>query len=172
MTFIILSLAAILSVIFATRSWAKALKIGVIIFTFAVAIGFIFLCPWIADKVGIRGISRGTNGTSNFSWLDGVMFLLMLAGMACKYFWDAIGTGNRIQFQKYQLIRPILISPIVFAVIWATMGDQPNGPANFFLAFQNGFFWQTIFNRRTKTDGLNMHGACVGTYGSVRDPRQ
>jgi hypothetical protein len=79
------------------------------------------------------------------------MFLLMLAGMAAKYLWDAIGEGDRIQFQKYQFIKPMLISPIVFAAVWANMQNQPDGVANFFFAFQNGFFWQTVFSRQTNT---------------------
>lgn len=40
---------------------------------------------------------------------------------------------------------PLLISPIILFATYATAVDHPDGFVACLMAFQNGFFWQTIF---------------------------
>jgi hypothetical protein len=46
--------------------------------------------------------------------------------------------------------RGIFASPIVFGVIYVAANQQPDDVIAFLLAFENGFFWQRILERREK----------------------
>ncbi|GAK61686.1 hypothetical protein U27_01587 [Candidatus Vecturithrix granuli] len=57
--------------------------------------------------------------------------------------------GNRkIEFQKWQLFKPILVSPLVFGVIYGSMDENMPIILLLIFAFQNGFFWQTVMNKQ------------------------
>ncbi len=75
----------------------------------------------------------------------GILMLCMLAGMLGKYLWDATASGSFGSPRLVELLRPILVSPIVFGVLWAAAKDQPPNLLGYVAAFQNGFFWQTVF---------------------------
>ncbi len=70
----------------------------------------------------------------------------MIAGMMGKHFFDAIGEGNTLRFQKWQFIKPIFISPMVFGVIYGAIDESTSLVLLFIFAFQNGFFWQTALH--------------------------
>jgi hypothetical protein len=73
---------------------------------------------------------------------------MMLVGMASKYLFDAIGEGGRRpRINKWQLFRPMLVSPIVFGAVYGSIGEDTALLLNLIFAFQNGFFWQTVLNR-------------------------
>ena len=71
----------------------------------------------------------------------------MVAGMAAKYLYDAIGEGNAPKLQKWQIVKPFLVSPIVFGVIYATMDESTSYLLLLIFSFQNGFFWQTVLSK-------------------------
>jgi len=58
------------------------------------------------------------------------------------------GRSRKLEFQKWQLFKPILVSPLVFGAVYGGMDEKT--PIIFLLifAFQNGFFWQTIMNKQ------------------------
>lgn len=43
------------------------------------------------------------------------------------------------------LLTALCVSPIIFFSTYQAAGQQPDGVIAFCLAFQNGFFWKTIF---------------------------
>ncbi len=74
----------------------------------------------------------------------------MLAGMAAQYFYLKT---DRARFRWTLFIKPVLLSPVIFLPLLAGLGDHLNGgPWNLarlmllFIAFQNGFFWKTLFD--------------------------
>jgi len=71
-----------------------------------------------------------------------VLFLAMVSGILCNYFWLF---GLRAPHDWSQFFRPVLVSPIVFLSVYMTVTKQPRGLVPILIAFQNGFFWQTIF---------------------------
>lgn len=75
----------------------------------------------------------------------GWLMACMIGGMLAKYVWDATASGSFSSPSLVELLRPILVSPIVFGVVWTAAQEQPPNLLVYVAAFQNGFFWQTIF---------------------------
>lgn len=82
--------------------------------------------------------------------LIGLLYLAMLLGMAAQYVYLK---SERARFRWHLFIKPILLSPVVFLPLLAGLQDHLNGgPWNLarlmllFIAFQNGFFWKTLFD--------------------------
>jgi hypothetical protein len=76
----------------------------------------------------------------------------MLLGMAAKVFVDMLDTWNKALLWAHlrNMVIAILVSPIVFLGLLSA--GQFTGPTQQFvvlalLAFQNGFFWQTVLKR-------------------------
>jgi hypothetical protein len=82
-----------------------------------------------------------------------LIYCAMLLGMISDWILKSIGNKKRIKdvsFSVLELIRPLLVSPMVFLAIWSLLKDQPFGVVHFIVAYQNGFFWQSILNLRLK----------------------
>ena len=75
------------------------------------------------------------------------LYITMLAGMFSKYLWDYTAPNTRKRFNFRLFIRPVIVSPIVFAVLWTVTGNKIS-VITFCFSFQNGFFWQAILERR------------------------
>ncbi len=75
----------------------------------------------------------------------GWLMACMIGGMLAKYLWDATASGSLLSPSLVELLRPILVSPIVFGAVWTAAKEQPPNLLVYVAAFQNGFFWQTIF---------------------------
>jgi hypothetical protein len=80
-------------------------------------------------------------------WFEVSLYFVMLLGMAAKYCYDAIGEGSDLNFQKWQLFKPMLVSPLVFGAIYGNMGEQTPRLLLLIFSFQNGFFWKTILDK-------------------------
>jgi hypothetical protein len=76
------------------------------------------------------------------------LFLWMLWGMIFKYLWDLFGSGKGWGDVKVtQMAIPFFVSPVIFFTIWTLAAGKAIEFALTLVAFQNGFFWQTIFAR-------------------------
>lgn len=53
----------------------------------------------------------------------------------------------------------ILVSPLVFGGVFVGVGEAPIGPTAYLLAFQNGFFCESVFKRMLTADGRPQSGA-------------
>jgi hypothetical protein len=81
------------------------------------------------------------------------MYAFVLLGMAATYFFYL-----RKEFAWMSFIRPFLVSPIVLLPLIGTVDNRVDVESTqaiclAILAFQNGFFWRTVFDhaqRRTK----------------------
>jgi uncharacterized membrane protein len=75
------------------------------------------------------------------------LFVSMVLGMLAKAAYDNI-LANKSLFTQDQVllnyVLPALISPIVFLTIYKTLQNMSK-PAALLFAFQNGFFWKTVF---------------------------
>ena len=72
------------------------------------------------------------------------VFVAMLAGMVGKTYYDHI-TKNNQAFAFNQFLIPIIVSPMIFGVVFSFIKNTEPIPA-LILGFQNGFFWQDIFS--------------------------
>jgi hypothetical protein len=84
-------------------------------------------------------------------------FAAMILGMVAKALVDVFESTERVQPAK--LVRragtPLFVSPVVFLGFMQSAGLDVKGTTGFLvllcLAFQNGFFWQTVMNlKRTQ----------------------
>jgi hypothetical protein len=142
MTFIILSIIGVFVVVIIALLQRKR-KNAAILVTLILIVGLglyiYFSIPKVTEKGDIGEI---------ISWSDVVMYLMMLAGMLAKYFWDVIEQKKRFKIDGLQLIKPMLVSPIIFIGIVTLTVDTNLSLLHFLLSFQNGFFWQTILYKQ------------------------
>lgn len=92
-------------------------------------------------------ISRPAQITPSGPLISAALFLAMLLGITAKWLWDALESrrGRRkLRLDGYSLLQPFLVSPIVFGGVIA-ITHVTLDVAGALLAFQNGFFWQTVF---------------------------
>ena len=146
MAYIILSLLGLSAVLFVRLAWRPNTQIifilAVIIIGFAL---YLFLDATFLKNGRI--IHKGFNQHA-LPWFEASLYFVMLLGMAAKYFYDAIGEGNTFNFQKWQLIKPMLVSPIVFAAIYGMLAEESSKLLLLTFSFQNGFFWKTVLDRK------------------------
>jgi hypothetical protein len=84
----------------------------------------------------------------------GVLLLgVTVAGMLARYFWELFQAGRSIaDADPSVLLMPLLVSLMVFYPLW-TMVSGARGFFPIVAAFQNGFFWQTLFSGLTPLAG-------------------
>ena len=44
----------------------------------------------------------------------------------------------------FQFVAALFVSPLIFNSTYALIGQNPESLGDFLLAYQNGFFWQTV----------------------------
>jgi len=75
------------------------------------------------------------------------LFVVMVGGMFARYFWELFQSGKGIADANLTtLLLPLLVSLMVFYPLWTMVADAPKNFFSVVAAFQNGFFWQTIFS--------------------------
>lgn len=91
--------------------------------------------------------TRAAFGAGPTVGLIGLMFFCILLGMAARY-----GFYLRSQFSISAFLRPLFVSPLVLLPLLGTV--QPDTRPQLIqvlslaiLAFQNGFFWRTVFEK-------------------------
>ena len=71
------------------------------------------------------------------------LFVVMLLGIVANYYYVH---GIKGKPDVNQFWKPIIISPIIYYAVYNATANQPRNLVGVFLAFQNGFFWQTIID--------------------------
>ncbi len=73
----------------------------------------------------------------------GIFFVVMLLGMLAREAFDSV--TKKQQFNLGDLVVPLLISPIIFGLIYGNLGSLEINVPSLVLAFQNGFFWSALW---------------------------
>jgi len=60
----------------------------------------------------------------------------------------SVGNLFRATLSSRSFLKSILVSPIVFAAVYAVAKDQPDPVVGHLLAFENGFFWNAVLDAR------------------------
>jgi hypothetical protein len=89
-----------------------------------------------------------------------VLYLCMVAGMACHYFYAIflLPKRKRPSFDLGGLLAPMFASPLVFIPLLGSFQNTEVDLAQltlpkfmvFLVAFENGFFWKEVFENRRK----------------------
>lgn len=75
------------------------------------------------------------------------LFAVMVGGMFARYFWELFQAGHSLAGADVTaLLLPLLVSLMVFYPLWTMVSGAPKNFFAIVAAFQNGFFWQTIFS--------------------------
>lgn len=80
------------------------------------------------------------------------IYLTMILGMIAKSIHDNTKNNISISFEWSMLnttavILPLLISPMVFGSLYSFIQRSPKNLGTFIFAFQNGFFWKSVFTQ-------------------------
>jgi hypothetical protein len=144
-SYIILSIIGLFAVLCVRNIWKKSAQIAFILVLLLLGLVgiIIFERPFFQDH---GAVSKGKT-LSDIPWFEISLYFVMLLGMAAKYCYDAIGEGSNLNFQKWQLFKPMLVSPMVFGAIYGNMGDQAPRFLLLIFSFQNGFFWKTVLDK-------------------------
>lgn len=75
------------------------------------------------------------------------LFVVMVGGMFARYFWELFQNGMTLaEADVTRMLLPLLVSLMVFYPLWTLVSGAPKDFFAVVAAFQNGFFWQTIFS--------------------------
>ena len=70
-----------------------------------------------------------------------------VAGMLARYFWELFQSGRSVaDADPSLLMMPLAVSLMVFYPLWTMVSGATRGFFLIVAAFQNGFFWQTLFS--------------------------
>jgi len=70
-----------------------------------------------------------------------------VAGMLARYFWELFQAGRSdTDADPSVLLMPLVVSLMVFYPLWTMISGAARGFFLIVAAFQNGFFWQTLFS--------------------------
>jgi hypothetical protein len=117
-----------------------------IIVIVALVISFVitaFFSYWIPKREALkadllfRGFDRGYWGKA------ALFFILMLIGMLAREAYNMLVAGKN--FNWVSLAIAAIVSPIVFGGVYGQLGTLEIDVSSTTLAFQNGFFWNSIF---------------------------
>jgi hypothetical protein len=96
-------------------------------------------------------------------WREIFFFMAMIFGMVANPLGLAIKDRHKeirklrkqgktetpkLFLDKLELARPLLLSGVVFGVLYPQIADKGLSLATFTMAFQNGFFWENVLKQR------------------------
>ena len=111
-------------------------------------------CASGAPGSGPSDAARARDGTpqARAEFLRTTSFGVLLvgvtvAGMLARYFWELFQSGRSVaDADPSLLVMPLAVSLMVFYPLWTMVSGATRGFFLIVAAFQNGFFWQTLFS--------------------------
>ena len=81
-------------------------------------------------------------------WL-GAAYLGQVLGVLGKQVYDDIMRGAGLRLHLPTLVLAAIVSAATFPMVYRSLEAQASRPMRLFLAFQNGFFWQSVLGQVT-----------------------
>ena len=123
-----------------------------ILISFSYLIGFIVVVYFINEydkrKYVITSEETGKETIDKRQMLSYfLVFLSIILGMAATTLFDALSSGGFSNLNSFSVtfLASIMVSPIIMRLTINDITDLKFG--TFLIGFQNGFFWQTIFDK-------------------------
>lgn len=57
---------------------------------------------------------------------------------------ESVWTNLSVVLTDFRLIAAVFVSPIIFNSVYSLVHQNPESVSDFLLAYQNGFFWQSV----------------------------
>ncbi|MDM0118073.1 hypothetical protein QTI66_39050 [Variovorax sp. J22R133] len=124
-----------------------------------IACALLLLVIAAAYIYGVQMMTLGGKWFDASPWRELILFLLMVLGMFARTLSLAIEARRArlkaaprskktgIALDVWDLFYPFLFSVITFGSLMVQIGERDLSLVNLVLAFQTGFFWQTILQR-------------------------
>ena len=153
MSYLILSALGIIATLIVSSTWGQKRQLSFILAVIVCGASLLLGIFLILDYTGFIE-KGGTSFWAKVPWREIVLYFSMLGGMAAKYMYDWIenAKARKRSFRKWQLFKPMFVSPIIFGTIYGTIDPKTSMILLLVFAFQNGFFWQTILQKQGKQD--------------------
>lgn len=80
-------------------------------------------------------------------WTSLLTFLFIVVGVVGKFFFDYWKQSRVLSWPD--LIVSLIIAMLIFPIVYRATRARPDEPdlLQYFLAFQNGFFWETLIGQ-------------------------
>ncbi len=105
-----------------------------------VALAISFAINWY----GIQRITAMEARKGKEYWLKvGLFYVLMLLGMLAREAYNMLVSGK--PFNWVSIAIAAIVSPMIFGAVYGSIGSLDIDVPSIVLAFQNGFFWNSIF---------------------------
>jgi hypothetical protein len=112
-------------------------------------IGYVVIVPYLWPPEYLRSEAEASAPV----WTGIIYFGAMVIGMAAHTAFDAVAQrkqGQQPAFDPWSFLQPALVSPIIFLGVRAMLVEKEYTLEATLLSFQNGFFWQTVFEKLKK----------------------
>jgi cell division protein FtsW (lipid II flippase) len=136
------------------KNWVRLLFVIVLFLASAV-------CFYLQSGPATLGTERWYETSP---YLEILFFILMLMGMAARYFTKVIEVRReeisklqkrsrsvvkpKLEFDIWEFSYPLFISVVTFGALLTQIKEQTFSAGNAVLSFQTGFFWQTILTAK------------------------
>ncbi len=92
----------------------------------------------------VRGMTvKGEQGGKEY-WLKvGLFFILMVLGMLAREAYNSLVNSKPFNWISFAIAA--IVSPMIFGAVYGSLGNLEINVPSVVLAFQNGFFWNSIF---------------------------
>ena len=120
------------------------------------AVGTLHVKPTVPD-VTFR-VSRQRR--FDIAFADAIYGIAMILGIAAKAVWDYENQYHKVGVDWLQINLALLVAPIVYIGVSSTLQSSSLsgkvGLPGLALAFQNGFFWQTVFSTLQESNATKL----------------
>lgn len=122
--------------------------------------------------------ATGTDGLNFHDYLPVFLWLAMMLGMLCTVLFDLIGDKQgqvdhlaliKQAFKSPAFFKAAIVSPLIMFAIYGLIKSVPDNTVAFMIAFQNGFFWLSAFNKIKKE---NPDATPTGTHKNLAANKQ
>lgn len=96
----------------------------------------------------------------DITFADVIYGIAMILGIAAKAVWDYENQYHRVGVNWLQINLALLVAPIVYIGVGSHLKLSGQGAislSGLALAFQNGFFWQTVFSTLQEPGTTSVH---------------
>ncbi|WP_085298897.1 hypothetical protein [Cognaticolwellia mytili] len=143
----LLLFSLVLYIIYVIYEWGNNKKWKVLIINLVVVF-FVFFILYTLTGFPFPKVSFGS--VTPLSTIL-MMYLALVLGIAANYFYFSTSFSLAI-FLKPILVSPIIMVPLVGLVQTSNSIDDMKLISLIFVAFQNGFFWKSIFEKINKKE--------------------
>jgi hypothetical protein len=106
-----------------------------------------YLGAWARARAApVPGLEERPKFKINITWLDVIYGAAMIAGILAKDLWDSLNEEGALRLRWEGVIGALLVSPVVYAGVYSRFVKGELSLLGLAIAFQNGFFWQAVFN--------------------------